>query len=374
MITTPTSPNDPVNTAILMAAEDRITGFRRLPFHAIAELSGQSVETVLERLSAMMQAGVVRRVRQTLLATKLAQGALVAWQMPEENIAAAFDWLRECDPFTGHVVLRHTETGNPGADFRLWTTLKVPVGCGTPESHCELLKRKIGANSYVLLPAKGVFALGVGHMRRRGLKPGDKTPAPAVMQETKTVSLSRDEWRVLLSVKEQLKPEEMVTDPWAMRAAQIGMSTEQYCQVAEELDRKKVIGRFATFLEHVRAKSDDGPVTKHNGLFHWTVPVGMEERAGAECGRHICMTHCYWRTGGAPFGGAQIMGVVHGLERAAVLEHKAAIDRHLAACGIPVLHTAVFWGERSEIKPSEISPQVYQEWLESMQGEDEERR
>ena len=33
----PSSPNDPVNTDILMVAEDRVKGFRRLPFHAIAE-------------------------------------------------------------------------------------------------------------------------------------------------------------------------------------------------------------------------------------------------------------------------------------------------------------------------------------------------
>lgn len=135
------------------------------------------------------------------------------------------------------------------------------------------------------------------------------------MQETKTVSLSELEWKVLLSVKEQLRPEEMVEDPWSLRAARAGLETEEYCRTAEELDRKQVIGRFATFLEHVRAKTDDGPVTKYNGLFHWTVPSGMEIRAGAECGRHICMTHCYWRTGGDVFGGAQIMGVVHGLEK-----------------------------------------------------------
>ncbi len=363
MTAIPASPNDPVNTAILMAAEDRITGFKRRPFHAIAELSAQSAPTVIERLKAMMQAGVVRRVRQTLLATKLAQGALVAWRMPEAKIEAAFDWLRECDPFTGHVVLRHTDAANPGADYRLWTTLKVPVGCGTLQSHCDILKHHIGASDYVLLPAKGVFALGVGHMRRRGLKPGDKTPEPAVMQETKTVELNDEEWQVLLSVKEQLKPEEMIEEPWSLRAAELGMSTERYCRIAEQLDHKKVIGRFATFLEHVRAKADDGPITKFNGLFHWTVPAGMERRAGAECGRHICMTHCYWRTGGDIFGGAQIMGVVHGLEQTAVLEHKAAIDRHLADCGIPVLHTAVFWGQRAEIKPSEISPAIYRQWL-----------
>ena len=160
----------------------------------------------------------------------------------------------------------------------------------------------------------------------------------------------------------------MVEDPWSLRAAQMGLGTEEYCRTAEELDRKQVIGRFATFLEHVRARTEDGPVTKYNGLFHWTVPAGMEIRAGSECGRHICMTHCYWRTGGDVFGGAQIMGVVHGLERDSVMEHKAAIDRHLDAKGIPVLHTAVFWGERSEIKPSEISPEVYEKWLEDVKS------
>jgi hypothetical protein len=45
-----------------------------------------------------------------------------------------------------------------------------------------------------------------------------------------------------------------------------------------------------------------------------------------------------------------------------VLAHKAAIDRHLAETGIAVSYTNVFWGGRSEIKPSEISPFAYADW------------
>ncbi len=139
----PTSPNDPVNTDILLVAEDRIKGFRRLPFHAISEQCGHPVPVVIQRLKAMMEAGVVRRVRQTLLATKLAQGALVAWSLPEEKLDAAFDWMKELDPFTGHVVLRNTDAANPGANYRLWTTVKVPVGCGTLEERIdEMLRSK----------------------------------------------------------------------------------------------------------------------------------------------------------------------------------------------------------------------------------------
>ena len=42
----------------------------------------------------MLRAGTIRRVRQTLMATNLAPGALVAWRVPEEKLDAAFDYLR----------------------------------------------------------------------------------------------------------------------------------------------------------------------------------------------------------------------------------------------------------------------------------------
>lgn len=361
----PTSPNDPVNTRILTVAEDCIEGFYQYPFHEIAARSGVPLGTVLERLRAMREVGVVRRIRQTLLATKLAEGALVAWKVPEDRLEAAYAWLKENDPFTGHVVVRRAEKPGPGSDYRLWTTLKVPTGCNTLAAHCDLLGSIVGAEHYVLLPTRGVFALGVGHMRRRLLQPGDKLDHPAAMQTTHRPELDAEEWRVLLALKESLGPEEIVENPWDTRAAALGMTVERFCAVAARLNEKRVIGRFATFLEHVRTRSADGPVTQFNGLFHWAVPRGMEERAGAECGRHLCMTHCYWRTGGEVFGDAQIMGVVHGLKRESVLDHKAAIDAHLKACGIPVLHTAVFWSERSEVKPSEISPERYRAWWEA---------
>src|SRR5207253_2822993 len=85
------------------------------------------------------------------------------------------------------------------------------------------------------------------------------------------------------------------------------------------------------------------------------VPPGREFTAGSEVGRHEILTHCYWREAGPEFGNVNIMAVAHGMEKSRLLEHKAAIDRHLASCGIPVLYTNVFWGGRSEIKLSESS-------------------
>jgi DNA-binding Lrp family transcriptional regulator len=361
MHTIPVEHNDPINAQILAVSEDLVAGFHRHPFHVIAEKSGVDLGTVLERIRAMLEAGVVRRVRQTLLSTKLAHGALVAWKVPEEKLNAAFDFMSKEDPFSGHVVIRSTDTEVSGSGYRLWTTLKVPVGESLDE-HATALLRLTGATEYLLMPANGVFALGVGHVRRRALEPGDKAEEVATMMTTTTVELTPEEWTVLLALKEELLPEEIIASPWDVRAAKAGVSVDRFREVATTLNDKKVIGRFSTFLEHVKPSTTGERVTRFNGLFHWAVPKGREMEAGGEVGRHYCMTHCYWREGGPQFGNVNIMGVVHGTEKARVLEHKAAIDRHLESIGIPVSYTNVFWGGRSEIKPSEISPVVYREW------------
>jgi hypothetical protein len=58
------------------------------------------------------------------------------------------------------------------------------------------------------------------------------------------------------------------------------------------------------------------------------------------------------------------MAVAHGTDRNLVRAHKAAIDEHLHAIKMPFSYTNVFWGGRSEIKPSEIAPIAYQNWCE----------
>ena len=364
----PVEHDDPVNAKILEVSEDLVSGFQRYPFQHIAEMSGVDLETVIVRIRAMLEAGVVRRVRQTLLATKLAHGALCAWNVDSNKLDATFDFMFQEDPFSGHVVTRSTDRAISGSDFKLWTTLKVPQG-ESLEGHADVLKRLTGAHEYVLMPARGIFALGVGHVRRKSMEPGAKSDEPARMNTTQTVDLGDEEWKVLLALKEELAPKEISEDPWGPRAAGIGMDREQFFEIAEQLDDKQVIGRFSTFLEHVKPSETGQRVTRFNALFHWKVPDGMQQKAGSEVGRHHIMTHCYWREGGPRFGGVNIMGVVHGTDKDRVLAHKAAIDAHLEEVEIPVEYTNVFWGGRSEIKPSEISPMIYRRFHEKWKDE-----
>ena len=357
--------NDPINARILAVSEDQLQGFQEDPIGEIVRQSGVEAPVVIERIRAMLRAGAIRRVRQTLLATNLAKGALVAWKVPTERMDAAFNYLFEEDPFSGHVVTRTTDTVSAGANYKLWTTLKVPQGYSM-EKHGNWLLNKIGGDHFRLMPAKRLFALGVGHVRRRGMPPGSRADQPAEAMEVAIADLNELEWRVMTAVKREFEPEEIIEDIWTARAAEAGVSLEDFFRIAKDLDKRRVVGRFSTFLEHVKRHSSGKRVTKFNALFHWAVPAGREIEAGGEVGRHDIMTHAYWREGGPDFHNVNVMGVAHGTDKEMVLEHKAAIDQHLESVGIPVSYTNVFWGGRSEIKPSEISPIAYREWCQKV--------
>ncbi len=361
----PSNISDPVNAQILAVSEDRIQGFQRDPLGEISRLSGVALDVVIERIRAMLEKGTIRRVRQTLLATNLAQGSLVAWEVTQEKLDAAFNYMFEQDPFSGHVVTRSTDAATPGSQYKLWTTLKVPQGYSMAK-HCEFLLGKVGGQHFRLMPAKRLFALGVGHIRRRGLEIGAKADVLGEVTEVAITQLNELEWRVLTSLKREFEIGELTQDRWRARAEEAGVSLETFYSVAEDLNARKVIGRFSTFLEHVKTLADGDRVTRFNALFHWAVPAGREIEAGREVARHFCMTHAYWREGGPEFRNVNVMGVAHGTDKALVLANKAAIDQHLASVGIPLSYTNVFWGGRSEIKPSEISPFAYRDWCKSV--------
>ncbi|HEY6894261.1 MAG TPA: hypothetical protein VI258_08850, partial [Rhodanobacteraceae bacterium] len=296
-------------------------------------------------------------------ATNLAQGALIAWKIDAQRAAKGFDFIAKSDPFSGHVVIRNSEFG--ATEWPLWTTLKVPSSFSI-EQHCDFLKKQIGAEKYRIMPALRAFVLGVGHMRRKGMAAGEKSPAPAQPMQPAIVDLTDDDWEILTVLKRDFAPEEIGENMWEWRATAAGIPVELFFAVAEKLDRRGVIGRFSTFLEHTKPVGGEERVSSFNGLFHWAVPKGREIEGGCEIGRFAILTHAYWRDAGPELNDVNIMAVAHGESKEQVMAHKAAIDQHLIDTGIGFTYTNVYWGGRAEIKPSEISPRAYREWARQM--------
>jgi hypothetical protein len=198
------------------------------------------------------------------------------------------------------------------------------------------------------------------------MDPGSKSDELGRIIHTTLEELTPHEWRVLEALKRELSVDEIRLDPWASRAREAGVSLEEFARVATSLSERQVIGRFSTFLEHVKPSQTGARVTRYNALFHWRVPEGREIEAGREIGRHHILTHCYWREGGPEFANVNMMAVAHGTDKDLVLEHKKAIDAHLESIVMPLSYTNVLWCGLIEIKPSEIMPSAYREWYAKM--------
>ena len=239
----------------------------------------------------------------------------------------------------------------------------MPVG-ESLETHAAVLMRLTGATEYLLMPANGVFALGVGHIRRKALEPGDKSDEPAVMMTTTTVDLDAEEWDVLLALKEELTLDEICENPWDKPRGNRRRLARPLLRSRRNPQREKShrpllhLPRTRQTLRHRRARH---PLQR-------PLPLGRARKAArskpaAKSAATICMTHCYWREGGPQFGNVNIMGVVHGTEKDRVLEHKAAIDRHLAVRRHPrFLHQRLLGRPLARSSPRKSRPKVYHEW------------
>ena len=84
------------------------------------------------------------------------------------------------------------------------------------------IQARIGATAFRIMPAKRLFALGVGHVRRRGMEPGSRTDEPGQVIDTNIVELSPLEWRVLGPLKREFEADELRPAPWGARAPPAG--------------------------------------------------------------------------------------------------------------------------------------------------------
>ncbi|MFZ5807000.1 MAG: Lrp/AsnC family transcriptional regulator [Verrucomicrobiota bacterium] len=337
-----------IHRKILAIAEDRLMGFQEDPIAEIARKTRLNSSVVIQSIQEMMRAGVIRRVRQTLATHHLTEGALIAWEIPETKLRRAFELLSKKDSATGHVVIRSSERDDVFKKFRLWTTLKSPHDLSL-KCHADFLKKRIGAKQYFLLPARGIFVLSVGHIRRANMALDSKSPHPVRMQMPKKIRLSRREWKILEIIQREFQPEEIQKNLWQKRAEKKGIAWDFFLKQARNLEKKDVFGKFSVFLNPARVL---GKKTA-SALFVWSIPNGWEEKAGRKIGRFQKFTHCYWRAAHEGLLHINLMGIAHGENKAELKKLKNIVDAHLLKKKIPCAYSNLLWSERSAIKPSE---------------------
>ncbi len=168
----PVEHNDPINAKILAISEDKIEGFVREPFEEIARRSGLDVDVVMARIAAMLRAGTIRRVRQTSAcdqsgrrrARRLESSGGQDRQCIRLDVSARSVFRSRGLALDRH---RHSGIGLQTLD-NIESPARIFIGRALPS--CS--RKKLARKNFRLMPAKGIFTLGVGHVRRKTIEPG----------------------------------------------------------------------------------------------------------------------------------------------------------------------------------------------------------
>ena len=160
----PVEHDDPINAKILAISEDKIEGFVREPFEEIARRSGVDVDVVMAR-----DRGHVARGNDSASPANVARDQSGRRRAGRLESSRGQDRQRiRLDVPTRSVFRsrrlaldrhRHRRLGLQTLD-----DAKGPHGFSL-QRHGELLAKKVGAEHFRLMPAKGIFTLGVGHVR-----------------------------------------------------------------------------------------------------------------------------------------------------------------------------------------------------------------
>ncbi len=174
----PVEHNDAINARILAVSEDKIAGFVAEPFQEIARLSGVESARRAHRASAPCSARDgpprapdapgdqprLRRARRLETTAGEARSRRSSSCSARTRSAATSSCARRMATRRGP----STNSGprsRPRADFHSRNT-----------PHCS--PGTSARRHFRLMPAKGIFVLGVGHVRRKTVEPGDRADAP----------------------------------------------------------------------------------------------------------------------------------------------------------------------------------------------------
>ena len=211
------------STPVLAISEDQLQGFSVIPLgwwptHRAG--SGRGAGARASNAGSWCDSARA----PDLVGDQFGKGALVAWEVDQDKLDAAFDYMFQEDPFSGHVVTRSTDVASPGSTYKLWTTLKVPQGYSL-EKHCEVLKE--GGRKSVSVDAGQAVCLGCGACAA-DMEPGARSRGAGGGDGCGGGGIDRSRMAHYGGVKREFEPEELVEDLWVARAEEAGVSLEEF--------------------------------------------------------------------------------------------------------------------------------------------------
>jgi DNA-binding Lrp family transcriptional regulator len=250
------------------------------PYTAVAEAAGLEEAEVLRRTRRLLDERIIREVTPIFDTRVLGyRSMLVAAKVDAEN-----PW-RAAKIINSHPGVSHNYLRNH--DFNIWFTIAVEPGSRLGlEGTLDVLERLTGAESIRQLPTLRLFKIRMDLEMEAGT---DALSAAGVAEEPKEpdpIELSELDVAVIRATQ---GPMEVVEEPFASAAAELGMSQRALLDHLETMRERKALRRVAAILFHRRAGFSA------NGMGVWRVPEERIMELGPRMASFRGISHCYQR-------------------------------------------------------------------------------
>ena len=248
------------------------------PYSEIAKKFGISDQEIMQRLSVLKNAGIIRQISAIFDTRKLGyKSALVAMAIEPEKLDYVANQVNK-HPGVSHNYERNHE-------YNLWFTLAVPPGSDL-KTEIDKFSKLPGILKTRLLPTIKLFKIGV-KLEMVDEKKSDVKPSEEKKKIIETKFAATEEEKNY--IRELQKDLEIVERPFLKSAQKLGITEEQLLEKVKQYENIGVMRRFAAILRHREVGFTA------NGMIVWKVPDERIEEVGAKLGAFPQISHCYQR-------------------------------------------------------------------------------
>ena len=250
------------------------------PYAHVAELAGVPEQEVLTRTKRLLDERIIREITPIFDTRVLGYSSmLVAAKVDPENPWRAAKIINS-HPGVSHNYLRDH-------DFNLWFTVATepdsPLGL---DGTLDLLQRLTGAESVRQLPTLRLFKIRMDLEMEQGTEVLAAAAEAVDYREPEAIELSELDYAVIRATQ---GPMEVVSEPFAAPAAELGVSEQQLFEHLESMRERRALRRVAAILFHRRAGFSA------NGMGVWKVPEERIIELGPRMASFRGISHCYQR-------------------------------------------------------------------------------
>jgi DNA-binding Lrp family transcriptional regulator len=341
-------PLDDLDRRILDAVQTAFPLDER-PFRVLAERLQLPEETLLTRLRALKESGLIRQLSAIFDSAALGyQSTLLAFELPPEALESAAVRINS-HPGVSHNYEREHR-------FNLWSTLTVP-----PEAdlrvHARALACLADARNWLFLPAVRLFKIGV---RFSMGEPESDSPETGRLESEADLGILNPVHKAIppLSALEQAAIRALQTDlplesePFSTLAVAHGLTSGQLLSLARQFLERGAMRRFAAILRHRQAGYTA------NIMSAWNVPPEQAETAGRSMAAVPQVSHCYQRPIYPPDWPYSHYAMIHGRGDEETLQAVEAIRAATGLDDYALLHSR---REFKKVRVQYCAPDI-EEW------------